>query len=197
MRTRRKGCAVNEVDTVRHLDESAHDSESRTSDVRVAVTADALAVEPIIDWATIPRCGAVVTFTGVVREYSKDSTGLRADGVVAIDYQSYESVARARLFEIAEAAQQRWPDIGRIALLHRTGSVAVGEASVLVCVSAGHRVDAFLAAQFCIDIVKASVPVWKLEQRETAQSWVETGVQIESVEQAASQWSPVTCGAAS
>ncbi|OZD75804.1 hypothetical protein CH273_23205 [Rhodococcus sp. 05-339-2] len=194
-RIRRKGCTMGDVDTVVQL--YGNDSESCASGVRVAVTSDALSVEAATAWATMPQCGAVVTFTGVVREYSRDSAGRRTDGVVSIDYQSYESVARGRLFEIAETAQQRWPDIGRIALLHRTGSVAVGEASVLVCVSAGHRVAAFLAAQFCIDIVKASVPVWKLEQRDAAQSWVETGVQIENVHHAASQWSPLTCGAAS
>lgn len=186
-----------EVDTVLHRDEKTNGCESRAAGVRVAVTSDVLSVEAAIEWATLPRCGAVVTFTGVVREYSKDITGLRANGVVAIDYQCYESVAHARLLEIAEVAQQRWPGIGRIALLHRIGFVAVGEASVLACVSSGHRVDAFLAAQFCIDILKACVPVWKLEQRAAAQSWVETGAQIETVEQAASQWSPLTCGVAS
>lgn len=188
---------MGEVDTVRTMAAKPTGPKLRATDTYVGVVADTLSVEATIDWATLPQCGAVVTFTGVVREYSKDSNGLRTDGVVAIDYQSYESVARVRLIEIADAARERWPGIGRIALLHRVGSVSLGAASVLVCVSSGHRVDAFLAAQFCIDVLKTCVPVWKLEQREAAQSWVETGVQIKSVQQAASRWSPLTCGTAS
>ncbi len=184
---------MGEVDTVREVDANTT-PKTRATDTYVAVVADDLSVEATIDWATLPQCGAVVIFTGVVREYSTDVAGRPADGVVSIDYQAYKSVARVRLFEIAAAARDRWPGIGRIALLHRVGSVPLGEAGVLVCVSSGHRVDAFLAAQFCIDVLKASVPVWKLEQRVGISDWVETGVQIEGVERAASQWLPATYG---
>lgn len=185
---------MGEVDTVRTVDVNPTGHEPRATDTCVAVVADVLSVEAMIDWATLPQCGAVVTFTGVVREYSTDGAGRAADGVVSIDYQAYESVARVRLFEIADAARDRWPGIGRIALLHRVGSVPLGAASVLVCVSSGHRVDAFLAAQFCIDVLKACVPVWKLEQRAGISDWVETGMQIEGVERAASHWLPATYG---
>jgi len=188
---------VGEVDTVRTMVAKPTGPKLRATDSYVAVVAEVLSVEATIDWATLPQCGAVVTFTGVVREYSTERAGRPAGGVVSIDYQAYESVARVRLIEIADAARERWPGIGRIALLHRVGSVRLGEASVLVCVSSGHRVDAFLAAQFCIDVLKACVPVWKLEQRAGISDWVETGVQIEGVERAASHWLPATYGRSS
>ena len=150
-----------------------------------------LPVEKMIEWVSLPSCGAIVTFSGVVREYSSDHGGRPSGGVTAIDYEAYAGYAHDRLLKIAEAARARWPGTGRIALLHRVGTVEVGEASVLVCVSAGHRREAFLAAQFCIDIAKACVPIWKLESRNGTKSWVETGVSIDDVATACSVWSPV------
>lgn len=159
--------------------------------LRIDVTDRALPVSEMTDWVTLPDCGAVVTFTGTVREYSIPAGGPRVGQVTAIEYEAFATHAVARMREVAETALQRWPQTRRIALIHRTGLVPTGEAGVLVAVSAGHRVQAFLAAQFCIDVIKAAVPVWKLEHRHGhSASWVETGTLITDVTVAADRWEP-------
>ncbi len=159
--------------------------------LRIDVTDRALPVAEMTDWVTLPACGAVVTFTGTVRAYSISAGGPRVGEVTAIEYEAFATHAVARMREVAETALERWPQTGRIALIHRTGLVPTGEAGVLVAVSAGHRVQAFLAAQFCIDVLKAAVPVWKLEHRRAQESsWVETGTLITDVAVAADQWEP-------
>jgi molybdopterin synthase catalytic subunit len=160
--------------------------------LRIDITDRPLPVAEMTAWVTLPECGAVVTFTGTVREYSVPAGGSRVGQVTAIDYEAFAGHAVTRMREVAEAALDRWPQTRRIALIHRTGLVATGEAAVLVAVSAGHRVQAFLAAQFCIDVLKAAVPVWKLEHRHEQESWVETGNLITDVAAAAEQWEPYT-----
>ena len=64
-----------------------------------------------------------------------------------------------------------WPVAGRVALLHRVGEVRVGEASVMVVVSAPHRDEAFAAARFGIDAIKATVPIWKREVWSGGSAW--------------------------
>lgn len=159
--------------------------------LHIDVTDSPLPVAEMIDWATVPECGAVVTFTGTVREYSVPLGGPSAGNVTAIEYETFATSAVSRMHEVAEAALDRWPQTRRIALVHRAGLVATGEAAVLVAVSAGHRTQAFLAAQFCIDVLKAAVPVWKLEHRQgQGTSWVETGNLITDVAVAAHEWEP-------
>lgn len=153
-----------------------------------------LSIDEMMAWVTLPSCGAVVTFTGTVREHSRDSTGRITGGVTSIDYEAYLRAAHERLAEIADAARSRWPDVGRVALVHRIGLVSIGQPAVVVCVSAGHRTAAFLAAQFCIDLVKSTVPVWKREMRDVADSWVETGAKIETVAAAGARWTPASDG---
>jgi molybdopterin synthase catalytic subunit len=65
----------------------------------------------------------------------------------------------------------RWPDLGRIALLHRVGVVPIGESSVVVAVSSAHRPAAFEAARFGIDSLKATAPIWKRERWAGGESW--------------------------
>ncbi len=72
---------------------------------------------------------------------------------------------------MADEARVRWPVLGRIALLHRVGVLAVGESAVVVVASAPHREEAFAAARFCIDTLKRSVPIWKRETWAGGESW--------------------------
>jgi molybdopterin synthase catalytic subunit len=132
----------------------------------IALTEDVLPVEPAMNWATRPGCGAVVCFTGVVRDSSDGRPGVRA-----LTYEAYEDQATAKLAEVAAEARRRWPDVDRIALLHRLGTLALSEASVLVVVSSPHRHQAFDAARFCIDTLKETVPVWKAEHWEGGTDW--------------------------
>ena len=127
-----------------------------------------LPVTGALGWASVPGCGAIVTFCGLVRDHSEGRPG-----VVALEYEAYPEQVGPRLAAIAEEARRRWPDIGRVALLHRTGSLGVGEVSVVVVVSAPHRPQAFAAAAYGIDAIKATVPIWKLETWEGGRSFSE------------------------
>ncbi|MGH9208162.1 MAG: molybdenum cofactor biosynthesis protein MoaE, partial [Acidimicrobiales bacterium] len=68
-------------------------------------------------------------------------------------------------------ARDRWPDLGRVAILHRVGKLAVTDASVVVVVSSPHRAEAFEASRFSIDMVKTAVPIWKLETWSGGEAW--------------------------
>jgi molybdopterin synthase catalytic subunit len=91
--------------------------------------------------------------------------------VTVLEYEAYEEHVVPRLQAIVAEARVRWPSIGRVALLHRTGVVPVGESAVVVAVGAPHRGAAFDAARFCIDTLKASVPIWKRETWRNGESW--------------------------
>jgi molybdopterin synthase catalytic subunit len=124
----------------------------------LALTSDELPVAEATSWAARPDCGAVVTFCGTVRDHAEGRSG-----VTALTYEAYEAQVVPRLRVIVSEARRRWPVTGRLALLHRTGLLAVGETSVLVVASCPHRAEAFDVARFAIDALKASVPIWKSE----------------------------------
>ena len=132
----------------------------------LGLTPDPLPVGRAADWAVRPHCGAVVLFSGTVRDHA----GGRAN-VTRLEYEAYEEQVEPRLAAIADEARARWPELGRLVLLHRTGPLDVGESSVVVVASAPHRPEAFAAARFCIDALKASVPIWKRETWEGGEEW--------------------------
>ena len=142
----------------------------------IEVTDHPLSVERAVAWATLPDCGAVVTFCGVVRDHSEGR-----QSVTALEYEVYPEQALARLADVAASARGRWPMIGRLALLHRTGRLRVGEASVLVAVSTPHRGEAFDAGEYCIDTLKRTVPIWKRETWAGGTDWSECAHEIEEV----------------
>lgn len=141
-------------------------SPDTSIDTRVELTGAPLSVGDLYDWAVRPECGAVVVFSGTVRDHADGR-----DSVTHIDYEAYEEQATVRMHRIADEARQRWPRLGRIALVHRTGVLGLGESSVVVVVSAPHRPEAFEAARFCIDTLKISVPIWKREEWSDGSGW--------------------------
>lgn len=132
----------------------------------ISLTSHPLPVDAATAWATTPACGAVVSFLGVVREQSEGR-----DGVRGLTYEAYEEEATCRFAEIAAEARQRWPDVERLALLHRVGDLALSETSVVVVASAPHRDEAFEAARFCIDTLKETAPIWKQEHWDGGSDW--------------------------
>ena len=132
----------------------------------VEITAFPLPVDDANAWATTPDCGAVVCFSGVGRDHSEGRAG-----VTGLTYEAYEDEAAKRLAEVAAEARRRWPTIGRLALLHRVGDLALSETSVVVVTSAPHRAEAFEAARFCIDTLKETVPIWKREHWDGGSDW--------------------------
>jgi molybdopterin synthase catalytic subunit len=118
------------------------------------------------EWAAVPAAGAVVSFSGIVRDHAEGRTG-----VTALTYEAYEAEAARVMREIVDAARARWADLERIAVLHRVGRLGLSETSVLVVVSSPHRGDAFDAARFCIDTLKETVPIWKQEHHAGGADW--------------------------
>ena len=137
-----------------------------TDDTWVDLSSETLSGDVAGAWVVRPDCGAVVTFAGTARDHAPG----RID-VERLEYEAYESEAVRRLGEVAAELRTRWPEVGRVALLHRTGVVPIGEAAVVVAVSAPHRDAAFEAARFGIDAIKASVPIWKRETWRDGESW--------------------------
>lgn len=140
--------------------------EPPTTEDWVALTDRSLDVGVAADWVARPGCGAVVVFSGLVREYADGSTG-----VTHIDYEAWAEQVLPRLEAIAQEARRQWPDLGRIALWHREGRVLLSESSVVVAVSAPHRGAAFDACEFAIDTLKSSVPIWKKEFFDGGSQW--------------------------
>ena len=132
----------------------------------IALTGEPLPIDAATEWATTPGSGAVVVFLGVVRDHAEGR-----HGVTSLTYEAYEEEAVAKLASVAAGARERWPVIDRVALLHRTGDLALSEASVAVVVSSPHRAEAFDAARFCIDTLKETVPIWKREHWEGGSDW--------------------------
>ena len=120
------------------------------------VTADALDVAALLADTGAPEDGAVLLFLGIVRNHNEGRT------VDHLDYHAYAPMAEATLREIVAEAQQRW-EIGDVAVAHRTGTLAVGEASVAIAVAAPHRAAAYDASRYIIEELKQRVPIWKKE----------------------------------
>jgi molybdopterin synthase catalytic subunit len=112
-----------------------------------------------------PATGATVLFLGTTRNRN---AGRR---VTRLEYEAYTRMARREMRELAREARRRWP-IRRVAMMHRTGVVPVGEASVAIAVSAGHRAEAFTACHWLIDRLKEIVPIWKKEHFRGGTVWI-------------------------
>jgi molybdopterin converting factor subunit 1 len=129
-------------------------------DVHVRVTAEPLDVEQISRMVGRPGAGAIVTFQGTTR------------GVERLEYEAYAEMASERIATILRDCARRH-GLEAAAAEHRIGSVALGEPSVVVAVSAAHREEAFAAAREAIDRIKAEAPIWKKEVEADAGEWVE------------------------
>jgi molybdopterin synthase catalytic subunit len=131
-----------------------------------------LVTEPIDPRALIervagPDCGAVSLFLGTVRD--------QHDGraVTGIEYSAYERMALSEIGAIAAEARQRW-SVERIVVVHRLGTLAVGDASIGIAAAHAHRAQAIAAASFIIEEVKRRVPIWKKEHyADGTREWVD------------------------
>lgn len=134
----------------------------------VRITTDPIDLNALQQAVTTPCDGAVVLFTGTVRGV----TG--AERTEKLEYEAYTEMALAKLRQVADEMRAKFALIHGIALVQRVGEMAVGEPTVAVVVSAGHRGDgAFEAARYGIDRLKQIVPVWKKEMRPDGSTWVE------------------------
>jgi MoaE-MoaD fusion protein len=113
-----------------------------------------------------PAAGGIVIFSGVVRN-EKDGRPVKY-----LEYEAHAPMAEAKMREIGAEVRRRWPSVKAVAILHRVGRLEIGESSVLIAVSAAHRLAAFEACHYAIDTLKQTVPVWKKEHFEDGEVWV-------------------------
>lgn len=116
-------------------------------------------VGPVVEFVSAPNAGGIDVFIGTTRA----ETNAQGRQLVALDYEAYGEMALNQMRDLAKRARERWPSIARLVLLHRTGRVNVGRASVIVAASAPHRDDAFVVCRWLIDTLKTEVPIWKRE----------------------------------
>lgn len=131
----------------------------------IRITRTRIALDRLVRAVRDPAAGAIVTFLGTTRN---ENEGRR---VVRLEYEAFATMATREMSALAAEASRRWP-IRKVAMAHRTGIVPVGEASVAIVVSAGHRAEAFAACRWLIDRLKEIVPIWKREHFRGGQVWI-------------------------
>jgi molybdopterin synthase catalytic subunit/molybdopterin converting factor small subunit len=132
------------------------------------LSADGLSLDAVVDEVRSEHAGAIATFVGTTRVESRGRT------VEHLDYEAYAGMAEKVMAEIAASLKQRY-DLCEIAIHHRTGRVEIGDASVVIAVSAPHRQDALAACRDAIDTLKQEVPLWKKEVYEGGEEWIGRG----------------------
>jgi MoaE-MoaD fusion protein len=156
---------VGEGDTIAFIPPVAGGCADRAG-VRVWVTNVAIDIGSVIESAGSSGDGAVAVFVGRVRDNS--------DGVAVhrMDYEAYTEMAESEMRRIGEELLERG-GISTITIVHRTGSLLVGDASVVVVVAAPHRDTAFQVCAEAMEMIKQTVPVWKREHRTDGAHWVD------------------------
>ena len=124
-----------------------------------------LSVAEVIAAVTRPEAGGIAVFVGTVRS---ENAGL---AVTRLEYQAYASMAAKEMARIAAEIAVEIPH-ARLAVLHRVGSLVVGDAAVVCAASTPHRAEAFHACRLLIDRIKARVPIWKREHGPSGPYWV-------------------------
>jgi molybdopterin synthase catalytic subunit/molybdopterin converting factor small subunit len=132
------------------------------------LSAEPLSLDAVVDEVRDDRAGAIATFVGTTRVESRGRT------VEHLDYEAFEGMAENVMAEIAASLKNRY-DLCDIAIHHRTGRVEIGDASVMIAVSAPHRQDALAACREAIDTLKEQVPLWKKEVYEGGEEWIGRG----------------------
>ena len=133
----------------------------------VRIAPDPPSVDEALAAVADRAAGGTCVFVGTVRDHSA-----AGDDVTELTYEAWDELAAERLEEIAAQIHVRWT-VCAVALLHATGTLAVGQTSVVVAVSAPHRAEAFEAARFGIEELKRDVPIWKKEALTTGDAdWV-------------------------
>ncbi len=129
------------------------------------ITQSQIDMQELSDFVADPTAGAVATFVGMTRNTNEGRQ------VTRLEYECYPGMAEKEMEKIAAEVLQRWP-VKKIAMIHRLGRVDIGEASVAIAVSSGHRHAAFEACHYAINQLKETVPIWKKELYEGGELWI-------------------------
>lgn len=129
------------------------------------IVEEAISIESLTATVGDPDAGAIVAFVGTTRATNRGRSVLR------LEYEAYAEMAVSEFEKIGEQARSRW-ELTKVAIVHRVGVVPLGEASVVIAVSAPHRREAIEACHFCIDRLKLVAPIWKKEHFEGGEVWI-------------------------
>jgi molybdopterin synthase catalytic subunit len=124
-----------------------------------------LDLDEVVRAVSCPEHGGIVTFTGVVRDHN------RGKKIVRLEYEAYRPMAERELAVIGAQLVVEHPG-ARVAIVHRVGVLAVGDAAVVIAVSTPHRAEAFEVCKKAIDRLKESVPIWKKEIASDGEEWI-------------------------
>jgi molybdopterin synthase catalytic subunit len=131
-----------------------------------AITPERLDPAPLVESVRRNDAGAIALFYGVVRN---ENLG-RA--VQYLEYDAYPEMAIKKMREVADEVRAKFP-VAEVGVLHRIGRLEIGETSLLVAVSSGHRKEAFEACHYAVDRIKQIVPIWKKEVWADGSEWIE------------------------
>jgi len=126
----------------------------------IEITKETISLEQVVSRAKTNSSGCVVTYVGVIRDYSQGKP------VLSVEYQDSKGNAEKALQGIAEQARKRW-QLENIAISHRIGKLRVGEINLVVAVASAHRGEGFAACQYIIDQFKEHLPTNKIEKYQT------------------------------
>uniref|UniRef100_A0A673NBE1 Molybdopterin synthase catalytic subunit n=1 Tax=Sinocyclocheilus rhinocerous TaxID=307959 RepID=A0A673NBE1_9TELE len=121
----------------------------------ITLTTDKLSADRVSESVTCPSCGAVSLFIGTTRD------NFEGKKVIRLEYEAYSPMAESELRKICREIRTKWPSVRHINIQHRLGVVPITEASVIIGISSPHRRDSLEAVKYCIDTLKATVPIWK------------------------------------
>jgi molybdopterin synthase catalytic subunit len=129
------------------------------------ITDQELSVDQVVGRLADPVIGAVIAFVGVVRGQTEGRE------VLYLEYEAYPDMAEATLRQIGDEIRERWRTIHEVAIVHRVGRLEIGETSVVIALSAAHRLEVFDAVHFAIDRLKEIAPIWKKEVWADGAKW--------------------------
>ncbi len=139
----------------------------------ISIVHHSINIQEVIASVIDSSAGGIDVFIGTTRDNAKGKRVLR------LEYEAYEPMALKTMHQIVEETQARW-SVVKISLVHRIGRVDIGEASVVIAVSAAHRSEAFEACRYLIDRLKQIVPIWKKEFFEDGEVWVDSRDSVKS-----------------
>lgn len=124
-----------------------------------------ISIEEVTKKVIRRECGAVTTFTGTVREFTKGRRTLH------LEYMAYRSMAEKMLAKIGDETKEKWPGT-HVAITHRIGTLQISDIAVVVSVSTPHRKEAYEANEYIMERIKQIVPIWKKEFWEDGEEWI-------------------------
>lgn len=135
------------------------------SDKRFWITDTFIHVDDVVKNVVRPEAGAINTFIGTVREFTKGKRTLY------LKYDAYVPMAEKKLGQIGDEIREKWPEAS-CSIAHRIGELAISDIAVVIAVSTPHRADSYDASRYAIERIKEIVPIWKKEHWEDGEQWI-------------------------